>query len=159
MQLLQGVPKLPRGQKIDLAQAAANMLATENDTVKAAIEKKNRKDPPHLSAEATRPTEPSVSPPSLKRSSPGQDSVGQKKAKKGLTKRKEDYKGDRIAKNFDKKVFFGTIKEYWLNDEDGKDYWDVTYDDDDMEDFSEDELVQALSLYEKHKTKDARANS
>ena len=159
MQILQGVSKPPTGQKIDLAKTAAKVLATENVMVKAAIEKKNKKETPPLSAEATKPTEPPVITPSLKRSSPGEDSVARKKAKKGLTKPKEDYKGDRIAKKFDKKVYFGAIKEYWYNDEDGKDYWDVTYDDGDTEDFSEDELVQALTLYEKHKAKDTGANS
>jgi hypothetical protein len=94
----------------------------------------------------------------LKRS-PAPEEPVKKKAKKGLLKAKEEYKGDRIAKKFDKDVYFGTIKGFWVDDEDGKAYWDVTYDDDDMEDFSEDELVEALNLYSKHKAKDTMTKS
>jgi hypothetical protein len=161
MQLLQGVSKPPTGQKIDLAKTAVNTLATENDMVKAAIEKKNRKETPILSAEATRPTEPAVSPPSLKRKTADEEPVARKKAKKGLTKSKEDYNGDRIAKIFhpETTVYFGTIKEYWFNDEEGTDYWDVTYDDGDMETIEEPELVEVLTLYKKHKAKDTGAKS
>jgi hypothetical protein len=156
--------KPPGGQKIDLAVAAANTLATTNDLVTAAIEKNTRKDPPHLSAEAAKSAEPPAqaapaqAAASLKQS-PAPEEPVKKKAKKGLTKSMEEYKGDRIAKKFDKDVYFGTIIDCWVDDEDGKPFWDVRYDDDDTEDFSEDELVKALNLYNKHKAKDAKAKS
>lgn len=158
MQLPQNAQKSLTGQKIDLAVAAANVLA-KNELVMAANLKKNRKDPPRLSTEVAKapaPAAPAQPAASLKRTPPLEEPI-KKKAKKGLLKAKEDYKGDRIAKRFDKDVYFGTIKGFWVDDEDGKAYWDVTYDDNDMEDFSEDELVEALNLYSKHKAKDAMA--
>mmetsp|Transcript_25072 Transcript_25072/g.43904 ORF Transcript_25072/g.43904 Transcript_25072/m.43904 type:complete len:142 (-) Transcript_25072:302-727(-) len=53
-----------------------------------------------------------------------------------------------------KKTFYGTIKEKW--EEDGKPRWTVEYDDEDKEDFDEEELKQALMLYEKKKKLDRK---
>ena len=62
--------------------------------------------------------------------------------------------GKRVAKKFDEGLFFGTVHELWK--ENGKERWEIRYDDDDTEDMNEKELGKALKLYQKQRHKDTK---
>jgi hypothetical protein len=53
----------------------------------------------------------------------------------------------RVAKEFESKVFFGTVTEKW--DDSGIPQWHVIFDDDDEEDLSRRELKKALKLHKR----------
>jgi hypothetical protein len=72
-----------------------------------------------------------------------------------------DYIDLRIAKVFRKGLFFGTIIEYSPSTENKEqtDLWRVEYDDGDVEDYDEKELVRFLKLYVTNLEKDENPNS
>jgi hypothetical protein len=63
--------------------------------------------------------------------------------------------GVRIAKKFDSGIFFGSITEYVAANmsKDGE-FWHVTYDDGDEEDFDKHSLSKAISFHIKHRKDD-----
>jgi len=90
---------------------------------------KEAKEPAPAAPEPTKPTETSID----KTSS-------------------SDHVGKRVSKKFDKRNFFGEIKQKWLDEKDkNTPRWSVKYDDGDEEDFNEKELANALKRYEKSK--------
>lgn len=162
--------QLPRSEKISGAQEAANALAKKDDKVKESIEKKQPKKPtPPPPAAAQASGEPESAP---KRPAPAETSVSEekptgrmetsgpaprKKVKKSpptLTKPEFQYEGDRVAKYFAGEVYFGTVGEYWFDNESKDYFWRITYDDGDAEDVKEGEFLELLELYEKEKAND-----
>lgn len=64
---------------------------------------------------------------------------------------KSSYVGRRVAKRFDDgEVYFGEVTKWFRPDmvEGEVDLWQVTYDDDDVEDYEEDEIKQHIQLFE-----------
>lgn len=53
--------------------------------------------------------------------------------------------GQRVAKDFDSDLHFGTVKRY--DNDESPAYWHVEYDDGDSEDYSKKDLTKALSYY------------
>jgi len=73
-----------------------------------------------------------------------------KKRKKGQP-RKEEHVGSRVAKDFgEDEIYFGTVRSYNAKSK----YFSIVYDDGDAEDFDEEELKQALALYQEQKAND-----
>lgn len=70
--------------------------------------------------------------------------------------RKRAYVGQRVAKYFGKKLYFGTISGWdpAAMVDDKLDLWKVDYDDGDFEDYEEFEVKQALKRYEQEKKRD-----
>ena len=54
------------------------------------------------------------------------------------------YMGERVAKYFGEKIYYGTIAGY--NNDESPIYWHVEYDDGDKEDMENDELQRASNL-------------
>ena len=107
-------------------------------------EKKEPEEPAPAPAPSVAPTEPSSK-------QPTETNTVTKIATKTDSGPDSDHVGKRIVKKFDKKNFFGEIKEKWLDEKDSSPRWNVKYDDGDEEDFNEKELTNALKRYEKSK--------
>ena len=73
--------------------------------------------------------------------------LGRKPVKKTGSTPQGKFISQRVAKEFDSKVFFGTVKEQW-NDS-GVTQWHVLFDDDDEEDLNKRELKKALKLHKR----------
>eukprot|EP00980_Cylindrotheca_fusiformis_P014090 scaffold3702_cov126-Cylindrotheca_fusiformis.AAC.2 len=77
-----------------------------------------------------------------------------------LQNRKTMYINKRIAKSFEvengkAEIYFGTIDSITNHKEPF--FWHVLYDDDDEEEFDEDDIIQALKLYQIHRADDPNA--
>merc|ERR1712194_174186 len=64
------------------------------------------------------------------------------------------YITSRVAKTFEREVYFGSIVDYNVTSK----LWKIIYDDGDQEEFDEKDLARSLKLYQKTKQKDARSN-
>jgi hypothetical protein len=74
-----------------------------------------------------------------------------KKKLKATPREPSSYKGERVAKYFVMEgkniLFFGTVGEYVTDD--GENWWDINYDDDDSESVTIEELKKLLKTYSK----------
>mmetsp|Transcript_20809 Transcript_20809/g.30496 ORF Transcript_20809/g.30496 Transcript_20809/m.30496 type:complete len:644 (+) Transcript_20809:352-2283(+) len=130
-----------------LAEELQGMLKLYRDNGEK--EKKTRKTPakvkqqPEKTPPSRKRAEPTPSPSAGKAKSPA---PAAKKAKKAIVikgKEATEYITDRVAKDFDGEIYFGTIKSYKGG------FWHVRYDDGDEEDYDEKDLKRALRLYSK----------
>jgi len=64
------------------------------------------------------------------------------------------YITSRVAKTFEREVYFGSIVDYNVTSK----LWKIIYDDGDQEEFDEKDLARSLKLYQKTKQKDALSN-
>lgn len=71
---------------------------------------------------------------------------------KNIANNPNAWKGRRVAKYFESLIYYGTVGDY-----DGE-YWHITYDDGDKEDYDAKELLNQLKEYElnKHTDKEAK---
>jgi hypothetical protein len=176
----------PIGAKISGAQNAASKLATKDKAVEEYIQGKKRAQQSKTSTRAPEPTakaaavtqaakddtvkKPAVEPkkrgrppknktPASGAEPPKQVAKKPKNAPPGLKKADEEYVGDRVAKDFDNKLFFGTVKEVWYDKKSRENLWLIKYDDSDEEDVYRDDLVELLNYYEKEKHNDDKKAS
>ena len=80
----------------------------------------------------------------------------EKKEEPPQEEQQDEYINQRIAKDFDGKIYYGTINEFWTEGTEPR--WHVLYDDDDEEDFGRSSLMKSVLLYTKEKKKDPDAN-
>jgi hypothetical protein len=64
--------------------------------------------------------------------------------------------GKRIAKFFEKELFFGTVESI-VDDDTDETWWHIHYDDDDSEDMGAHQVRAGLRLYDKYSSKDKRS--
>lgn len=150
----------PKGEKINGAKEAANVLAEKDKLVKKSIEEKEKKE-----KQKSTPSAPPLAPESETTSSskrPATETSGgpRKKAKipTGLAKPETEYEGDRVAKYFDKDLYFGTVGEHWYDSDDEENLWRINYDDGDQEDLAKVDFIKALKLYEREMRNDPQRN-
>lgn len=62
--------------------------------------------------------------------------------------------GQRAAKAFGKDIFYGKIDKFTAESDGEEEFWHITYDDGDDEEYDAEDLKVALTLYEKVKAKD-----
>ena len=173
----------PLGAKISGAKIAASKLAIKDKTVEEFVNGKKQAqsktatsaaEPSSKAAASTQPTkddtvknplaEGKKRPPKNKTPASGTEPPKQlakkpKKARPGLKKADEDYVGDRVAKDFDGEVYFGTVREVWYDNETEEKLWQIKYDDSDEEDCGKDDFIGLLNLYEKEKQHDDKKGS
>ena len=131
------------------SKAAASTQAAKDDTVKNSSVKnptvQAKKRPPKNKTPASGAEPPKKLAKKPKRSPPG------------LKKADEDYVGDRVAKDFDGEIYFGTVQEVWHDK--GEKLWQIKYDDSDEEDVDKKDFIGLVSLYEKEKHLDDKKGS
>lgn len=130
------------------AESASNVLQDEFPEVKIQAEKMEKaviaaatNPAPTVVAKRPAPTKPISKPPSAKK-------------KKVDKPDPESFKGKRAAKAFGKEIFYGTIDKFTAELDGEDEFWHITYDDGDDEEYDSSDLKIALNLYEKVKAKD-----
>lgn len=96
-------------------------------------------------------------PPAAAKRPPGKPAAKPPSAKKQKVVEKVDphsFKGRRAAKAFGKDIFYGTIDKFTAESDGEDEFWHITYDDGDDEEYDAGDLKVALNLYEKVKAKD-----
>lgn len=130
------------------AESASNILQDEFPEVKIQAEKMEKA----VIAAATNPSPPVVA----KRPAPTKPVAKSPLAKKKKVEKPdpESFKGKRAAKAFGKEIFYGTIDKFTAEVDGEDEFWHITYDDGDDEEYDGNDLKIALNLYEKVKAKD-----
>ena len=81
------------------------------------------------------------------------------KKSSSLLQDKHTHVDRRVAKVFDKKLYFGTIDRFVDKEDNNYSCWHVQYDDGDDEEFYESDLCKVLELYRKEKESDTHMNA
>ena len=153
------------------AKEAASLLATNCQTVRELLEKRQPPQPPPVAAQSTaarakRLAEVLAPPVNKKPKTSGSSTFQRSEPARAAASAKETLApvsailldeapgasliGRRVAKRFDEGIFFGTIKEFLpigSVEEAPYDLWSVLYDDEDEEDLAITDIKPMLELY------------
>lgn len=133
-------------------------MATVMEKFKSALPGASRMASPEniLSAFAQKPIDASARQRKSQRVSLTTKTKIEKKEEPPQEEQQDRYINQRIAKDFDGKIYYGTINELWMEGTEPR--WHVLYDDDDEEDFGRSSLMKSVLLYKKEKKDDPDPN-
>ena len=138
----------------DLSMATADRKRNMNPRRTKAVTPESKGDQTQSSRDDERSNgSASPSEPTSNRSSGSDDSASSmSKAKKTRSSRdtSEDFVGNRVAKYFSNKLYFGSVEKYCDNTEE----WHVLFDDGDCFDFNKEDLRKGIRCYKRNQAKD-----